>query len=127
MISSPLKVFLCHCVKDKPRVRELGCQLRALGVTTWLDEDDLLPGQERREEIPKAVAEADVVIVCLSDHSITKQGFVQKEIRFALDIADEHPPGRIFIIPVRLVDCDVPDRLKKWQWVNLFEDQELVA
>jgi len=40
---------------------------------------------------------------------ITKQGFVQKEIRFALDIADEHPPGRIFIIPVRLVDCDVPD------------------
>ena len=33
----------------------------------------------------------------------------------------------VFIIPVRLVDCDVPDRLKKWQWVNLFEDQGLVA
>ena len=59
--------------------------------------------------------------------TVTKQGFVQKEIRFALDIADEHPPGRIFIIPVRLVDCDVPDRLKKWQWVSLFEDQGLVA
>jgi hypothetical protein len=58
---------------------------------------------------------------------MTKQGFVQKEIRFALDIADENPPGRIFIIPVRLVDCDVPDCLKKWQWVNLFEDQGLVA
>ena len=62
------------------------------------------------ESVPgPARAEADVVIVCLSDHSITKQGFVQKEIRFALDIADEHPPGRIFIIPVRLVDCDVPE------------------
>jgi len=122
-ISSAIKVFLCHCSEDKPQVRELSRQLRAIGVTTWLDEDDLLPGQEWREEIPKAVAGADVVIVCLSDHSLTKKGYVQKEIGFALDVADEVPPGRIFIIPVRLVDCDVPDRLNKWQWVNLFEDR----
>jgi hypothetical protein len=65
---------------------------------------------------------ADIVIVCLSEFSLTKKGFVQKEIRFALDVADDQPPGRIFVIPVRLVDCDVPERLKKWQWVNLFEN-----
>ena len=40
-----------------------------------------------------------------------------------LYIADEQPPGRIFIIPVHLTDFGVPDHLKKWQWVNLFEDQ----
>jgi hypothetical protein len=26
-----------------------------------------------------------------------------------------------FIVPVRLDECDVPDRLRRWQWVNLFD------
>jgi serine/threonine protein kinase len=117
-----VKAFLCHCSEDKPQVRELYGRLRSIGVSAWFDEEDLVPGQEWRDEITKAVAGADVVVVCLSELSLTKRGFVQKELRFALDIADEQPQGRIFVIPVRLADCDVPDRLKKWQWVNLFED-----
>jgi hypothetical protein len=39
---------------------------------------------------------------------VTKTGFVQKEIKIAPDAADEQPEGRIYIIPVRLEDCDVP-------------------
>ena len=35
--------------------------------------------------------------------------------------ADEQPDNRIFLIPVRLEECDVPDQLKKWQWVDLFK------
>lgn len=116
-----LRVFLCHCSDDKAEVRVLYAKLRNLGALPWLDEEDLLPGQEWEEEIPKAVQHSDVVIVCLSEHSLTKKGYVQKEIRFALDAADEQPPGKIFVIPVRLSDCDVPDRLKRWQWVNLFD------
>jgi formylglycine-generating enzyme required for sulfatase activity len=60
------------------------------------------------------------VIVCLSRTSINKTGFVNKEIRFALDAADEQPEGKVFIIPTRLEDCPVPERLSKWQWVNLY-------
>ena len=26
------------------------------------------------------------------------------------------------MIPARLEDCTVPDRLSKWHWVNLYED-----
>jgi hypothetical protein len=61
-----------------------------------------------------------VIIVCLSETSVNKAGFVQKEIRFALDVADEQPEGRIYIIPLRLKECDVPERLKKWHWIDLF-------
>jgi serine/threonine protein kinase len=117
----PIRVFLCHCSEDKAAVRDLYSKLRDSGARPWLDEEELLPGQEWKEEIPKAVQDSDVVIVCLSEHSLTKKGYVQREIRFALDVADEQPPGTIFVIPVRLRDCDVPDRLKKWQWVNLYE------
>ena len=118
-IESGLKVFLCHASSDKPAVRELYRRLCADGFAPWLDEEDLLPGQDWQYEIPKAVRQSDVVIVCLSRSPATK-GYVQKEIKFALDAADEKPEGTIFLIPLKLEECDVPDRLSRWQWVNLF-------
>ncbi len=120
----PLRVFLCHAKEDKPKVRELYRRLHADGVEVWLDEKSLLPGQDWRVEIPRAVKEADVVIVCMSPVSARKEGFVQAEINFALDKALEKPEGTIYIIPAKLEECDVPDKLSRWQWVNFFEDWE---
>ncbi len=117
----PLKVFLCHTSADKPAVRKLYKRLVADGVNAWLDVENLLPGQKWEEEIAKAIRESDVVIVCLSEKSINKEGFVQKEIKFALDVADEKTEGTIYIIPARLEECKVPDRLKMYQWVDLFQ------
>lgn len=118
-----LKMFLCHSSADKTAVRELYRRLRVQGGDPWLDEEKLLAGQDWGLEIIAAVRSADVVIVCLSRSSITKEGFVQKEIRHALDVADEKPDGTIFIIPVRLEECSVPDRLQKWQWIDLFDER----
>lgn len=117
----PLSVFLSHSSRDKPEVRKLYERLRVYGIAPWFDEENLLPGQDWSREIQKAVRASDVVIVCLSRGSITKAGYVQKEIKFALDIADEQPEGTIFIIPLKLEECDVPDRLSRWQWVNFYE------
>ena len=122
----PLKVFLCHASGDKPSVRDLYKRLLAEGVNPWLDKEKLLPGQDWRLEIPKAVRDVDVVVVCLSKKSITKEGYVQKEIKFALDIAEEKPEGTIFLIPARLEDCTVPDRLSRWHWVDLYEDNGFI-
>jgi TIR domain len=116
-----LSVFLCHASEDKPAVRELYEKLQRDGFDPWLDEENLLPGQDWKYEISRAVRNSHVVLVCLSDNSVTKTGFVQKEIRVALDVADEQPEGAIFIIPAKLEECDVPDRLSTWQWVNIDE------
>jgi hypothetical protein len=118
---TPLRVFLCHASADKSRVWELYKHLRDDGFDPWLDVENLFPGQEWEPEITKAVRTSEVVLVCLSPSSISKHGFVQKEIKTALDIADEKPPGTIFIIPVILDQCPVPERLRRWQWVNLVE------
>lgn len=118
-----LRVFLSHASVDKPAVRGLYERLHAEGfIEPWLDEEDLLPGQDWRREIPKAVRATDVVIVCLSGSSINKAGFFQEEIKYALDAADTKPEGAIFIIPVRLEECNVPERIARWQWVNLFKE-----
>ena len=73
--SRKLRVFLCHASQDKPVVRELYQRLLAEGwIDPWLDEEKLLPGQDWGMEIEKAVENTDVVVVFLSDNSVTKEG-----------------------------------------------------
>jgi len=100
-------------------------QLAAQRITVWLDEEDIQPGQDWDFEIRKAVRQSDVVVACLSPNAVTKSGFLQREIKFALDVADEKPEGTIFLVPARLEECDVPERLRKWQWVDLFDKRGL--
>jgi len=119
----PLKVFLCHSSADKPEVRDWYKRLIADGVDAWLDVESLLPGQKWKIEIPKAIRNSDIVLVFLSEDSINKEGFVQKEIKEALDIADEKLEDAIFIIPARLEECTVPNRLGDYQWVDLFNSE----
>lgn len=120
--SRPLRVFLCHSSNDKPAVRDLFSRLRSDSIDPWLDEQKLLPGQDWNLEITKAVHASDVVLVCLSHGSVSKAGYIQKEIKYALDVADEQPEGTIFIVPLKLEECEIPERLRLWQWVNLFEE-----
>jgi len=121
--SRPLRVFLCHASPDKPAVRALYQRLRAEGIEPWLDEENLLPGQDWEREIAQAVRAADAVLVCFSASSVTRAGFVQKEIKYALDVAEEQPEGAIFLIPLKLEECAVPERLSRWQWVNYFDQR----
>jgi hypothetical protein len=125
MLDNPkrfLKVFLCHASGDKPEVQKLYSRLISDGIDAWLDKEKLIPGQNWQVEIPKVVKNSDVVIVCLSSQSVNKEGFVQKEIKIALDTADEKPEGTIFIIPARLENCNVPERISQFHWFDLFSN-----
>ena len=124
MTNRRLRVFLCHSSADKPAVRELYQKLRAESwIQPWLDEEELYPGQDWETEIEKAVEASDVVLVCLSNGSINKRGFVQKELRFALDVALEMPEETVFIVPLRLEECTPPRSLRDWQYADYFEGQ----
>ncbi|HEV3038075.1 MAG TPA: toll/interleukin-1 receptor domain-containing protein [Candidatus Angelobacter sp.] len=116
-----LRVFLCHSSEDKPVVRDLYHHLKADGFAPWLDEENLLPGQDWRKEILAAMHACDVVLVCLSEASVKKEGYIQKEIGDALSVAEEKPDGLIFIIPLRIENVRVPSRLEHCQCANLFE------
>jgi len=117
-----LRVFLCHAREDKPAVRLLYAQLINHNIEPWFDEENLLPGQDWEMEIASAVAASDVVAVCLSKTSTTKAGFVQKEIKYALDVADRQPDRTIYLIPLKLEECELPERLRSRQSVDHFEE-----
>ena len=114
-------VFLCHASDDKSTVRAMHEKLRVHGIDTWLDEINLLPGQDWDLEIRRAVKQSRAVIVFLSETSVSKSGYLQKEIKFVLDVAAEQPEGKIFVIPARLQDCVVPDSFHRLQYVDLFK------
>lgn len=116
----PLKIFLSYASGDRAEVEKLYTFLSSQGTDVWYDQEKLLPGQDWNYEIHKGLDEADVILICLSKKSVSKEGYVQKEIRLALDLALEMPDGRIFLIPARLEECDLPYKLKSYQWVDLF-------
>ena len=84
-----------------------------------MDKKSLLPGQEWKREIERAINNSNFFVACLSNCSISKRGFFQKEIRYALDVLTTIPFGQIYFIPVRLEQCDVPQELQHIQWIDL--------
>ena len=116
-----LRVFLSYARQDKGKVEDLYSYLKNEGVDVWMDKKNLLPGSDWEYEIRKAVRESNIVLVCLSNE-FSNAGYKQKEVRIALEAAMEKPEGDIFIIPGRLEDCETLDSLRKWHWVDLFEE-----
>jgi hypothetical protein len=89
-------------------------------LNPWLDKKNLRPGENWRIAIRRAIRESRFFIVLISS-SILKRRFIHREIKEALDILDEFIETDIFIIPVRLDDCDIPyEKLKGIQYVDLF-------
>lgn len=119
-MKQPLKVFLYHAPADKNEARDLYLRLIKNGVDAWLVKERLLPGQDWKHEIRRAIREADVVVVCLSGQ-FTQGDFRQKEVQTAFDNTIKQLKDEIFVVPARLEECDRLENLEKWQWVDLFE------
>lgn len=115
-------IFLCHSSNYKPYVEELYLKLKGDGFNPWLDKKDLLGGQDWEFEIRRTIRKAKVIIICLTKDLKRKTGYVQSEIKMAMNEATKYPDGSIFIIPVRLEECDVPDRLQSLHRIDLFEE-----
>jgi hypothetical protein len=115
-----LRAFLCHAQEDKDHVRKIYDRLLDADVEPWMDEQNLLPGQNWEGEIKNAIKNTDAILVFLSEASTSKSGYVNSEISQALDVAREQPAGRIFLIPARLEPCQVPSRLADIQYVDYF-------
>jgi hypothetical protein len=83
-----------------------------------MDTHDLVPGQDWKLEIHKNIMSCDYFIACLSINSVSKKGYVQKELKEAISVLDQVPEGQIYIIPIRLDDTPVPESLADKHWLD---------
>ena len=116
-----LNIFLCHAHSDRETVHNLYRRLLENGVHAWLDSESLQPGQNWQHEIRKAILNRDVVLVCLSQKFNEQHGYRHEELKLALEKANLLEAGEIFIIPVRLEKCDMPESLSHLHRVDIFE------
>ena len=119
------KVFIAYAEEDLDSAKKLYRHLEDRGLDPWLDKFRLLPGQNWPRAIERAIRISDYFLACFSRRAVTKRGTFQSELRYALDCARRQPLDRIFLIPVRLEDCTVPEPVaRQLQYVDLFPDWE---
>ncbi len=120
-------IFLGHASEDKAIVRNLYKQLAQKGFEPWLDEEDLLIGQKWDVEIKNALSRSRFFLALLSSNSVPKDGYVQRELKMALDEMEEKPPRQIYFIPALLENIPLPDitvgtvNLRDYHAISLFE------
>jgi hypothetical protein len=114
------RVFLCYAGPDRNQVEAIYNKLSKDGFSPWMDKKSLLPGQDWKLEIKRAIETADFFVACISQH-FQERTYGHKEIKLALEILDMMPEGTIFLIPLRLENCPLDDRLSSRHWVDLFE------
>jgi hypothetical protein len=123
-----IKVFISYVREDIDRADRIYSRLKSIPtLDIWFDRRCLKPGEKWRLAISKAIRESSFFITLLSKRSISKRGFAQKEVKYALEILDELPEDQIFIIPLRLDDCYIPERLRELHCIDLFpiEDEAM--
>lgn len=115
-----LRVFLCHASEDKPVVRDIYQKLRKYNISPWLDEKDLLPGENWEQLIPEVIRECDIVLLCLSRKFLSKESYGNYELRVVLEAAKRKSFNTIYHIPFRLDDCEIPSILAGIHYASNF-------
>ncbi|KPA15233.1 protein containing Toll-Interleukin receptor, partial [Candidatus Magnetomorum sp. HK-1] len=123
--SEELKVFISYAREDHEVAYKIYDDLKNRGLSPWIDKEHILPGVNWMQIISKSIKESNYFIALLSSNSVSKRGYVQKELKIALDLLDEFPPEDIFLIPVRIDECKpVHEKIQYLHWANLFPSYE---
>jgi len=120
-MSSANKIFISYAREDQKIAKKLYRSLQDVGLSPWLDIEDLLPGQNWEVTIKETIRNSSFFLALLSSNSVSKKGFIQKELKFALDLLKEYPYSKVFIIPIRLDECKPFDeKINELHRVDLF-------
>ncbi len=113
------KVFISYAREDVQFAKKIYEHLEVNNFRPWMDKEKLLVGQQWEPQIMNELRSADFIIILLSKTSVSKRGFVQREFKYALKYAEEKLTSDIFILPIKLDDCEVPPELGIFNWVHL--------
>ena len=93
-----MKVFLSYTKNDGQKVNEFYKDLKAKGFIPWMDSFDLLPGMQWNNVIQNNMSDADVCIIFISENSLEKIGYVQRELNYFADKLNEMPENYIYYL-----------------------------
>jgi hypothetical protein len=103
-------VFISYVREDSHNVDQLQRTLQAAGVPVWRDIADLLPGEDWRVKVRRAITDnALVFIACFSQRSLARgRSYQNEELVLAIEQLRLRPPDVPWLIPVRFDECEIP-------------------
>jgi hypothetical protein len=109
---------LSHNSKGKPAARALAARLRDAGVSVWLDEEQLRPGEEWQPGLRSGIRASKSIAVLIGVAGMGPWQDQEVQFAFTLAVRDRRP-----VIPVLLPGAphasDLPQGLVIRTWVDL--------
>jgi hypothetical protein len=112
-------VFISYSRQDRDFVDRLSEDLRAEGVTPWIDVEHILPGSNWEKALVAAVEEASALIYVISQRSV-KSRFMAAEVQHAVTRGKP-----VFPVLVEHVSAgDLPPVVRDIQWADFRSSYE---
>jgi len=118
------KIFLSYAHEDIGMAKKLYSDLKRYALDVWIDCESLLPGQNWKITIEKTIKQSQYYLLLLSSYSITKRGFIQKEMKIAYEMLEQCSEDDIYLIPVRLNECAPSLKLSDIHYIDVFPDSK---
>ena len=105
--------FISYSRKDKEFALKFARELKSAGYLVWLDQLDIPTGARWDDAVERALRECEIFLIILTTASISSEN-VKDEIGYAIDHGKR-------IVPVLLEECEIPLRLRRFQYVDFSE------
>jgi hypothetical protein len=108
LVAQPIEfysVFISYSHADKAFARRLHDTLQGRGIRCWLDEHQLLPGDDIYEQVDRGIRLWDKVLLCCSKHSLTSWWVISEleaVIRKERIVSQERGKPVLGLIPLNL-------------------------
>lgn len=120
-----VRVFISYGRENASAAMSIFTELKKEGHQPWLDTECLVAGQKWKPAILQAIKNSNFFLLLISSSSVTRRGFINREIKEALEILAEFPEDKPFIIPVRLDNCNSTQlEINELQRVDMFPSWE---
>ncbi len=93
-----ISIFISYAKEDIDVARKLFSEFKNREFEPWLDIKSIKPGEKWKIAISHAIEKSNYFLALISSNSISKIGYVQKELKIALDLLENHPLQSTFVI-----------------------------
>ncbi len=116
MSSNQNAIFLCYGREDLVQVQQIYLRIKNAGLDPWMDKppkpyewSGVIPGNAWASVTDERLRSAKYVLAFLSSRSVEEEGYVNIELRLAAHVQTLKPANTVYLIPVLLGECKIPE------------------